>query len=235
MTPEQIHAHLRAKLDGKQGDEPGGKIAPLSPANKDAFLVVKAQDLLEICALLKADPELAMDCLMNLGAVDWMKKGKVDVNQIEIVYHLYSYAKRHAFILKVVQDRTAPSVPSVNPLWKAADWLEREQYDLLGIQFTGHPDLRRIMMPDDWIGHPLRKDYAETGSWHNISTTRESPLDGFVRMDELKKKLAASRAESALTAATAAAAAAAPVAAPALAAGASATSAPAEPKKELPQ
>ena len=222
MTPEQIQAHLVTKL--------GDKIGPLSPANKDAFLVVKAEHLVEICTLLKSDPELAMDCLMNLGATDWMKKGKVDVNQIEVVYHLYSYSKKHAFILKVVQDRAAPVVPSVNPVWKAADWLEREQFDLLGITFTGHPDLRRLMMPDDWIGHPLRKDYAETGSWHNISTTRESPLDGFVRMDELKKKLAASRAETA----KAAAAAAAPAVAPPPATAASAA-APAEPKKELPQ
>ena len=230
MTPEQIQAHLASKL--------GEKVGPLSPANKDPFLVVKAEHLLELCALLKSDPELAMDCLMNLGAVDWMKKGKVDVNQIEVVYHLYSYSKKHAFILKVVQDRAAPVVPSVNPVWKAADWLEREQFDLLGITFTGHPDLRRLMMPDDWIGHPLRKDYAETGSWHNISTTRESPLDGFVRMDELKKKLAASRAETAKAAAAAATpatpAAAAP-AAPTPAAPTPAAPTPADAKKELPQ
>jgi NADH-quinone oxidoreductase subunit C len=210
MTPEQIQAYLAGKL--------GEKIGPLSPANKDAFLVVKPEHLLEICALLKSDPELQMDCLMNLGAVDWLKRAKADVNQLEVVYHLYSYSKRHGFILKVQLDRNlpAPTVPSVNPVWKAADWLEREQFDLLGIVFSGHPDLRRLMMPDDWVGHPLRKDYAESGSWHNINTTRESPLDGFVRMDELKKKLAASKAESAAAAAVPAPAAApAPVPAPA--------------------
>jgi NADH-quinone oxidoreductase subunit C len=217
MTPEQIQAHLAQRL--------GEKIGPLAPAAKDPFLTVKAADLVEVCTRLKSDPELQFDCLMNLGAVDWTKKGKADVNQIEVVYHLYSYSKKHAFILKVVLDRGAPEVPSLVPLWKAADWLEREQYDLLGVAFTGHPDLRRIMMPDDWTGHPLRKDYAEGTSWHNISTVRESALDCFVRLDELAKKLHASKAESA------------PKAAPAPAAPAPAAPAPpaAEAKKELPQ
>jgi NADH-quinone oxidoreductase subunit C len=145
---------------------------------------------------LKEDPELAFDCLMNLSGVDWPKK-----NQIEVVYHLWSYSKRHSFILKCQLDRAKPEIASIESVWKSADWLEREQYDLLGINFTGHPDLRRIMMPDDWIGHPLLKDYKEQPEWHNITTTRDSPLDGFVRLDELRKKAAAAGAESAAPAA----------------------------------
>ena len=77
--------------------------------------------------------------------------------------------------------------------------LRVEQFDLLGVQFQGHPDLRRIMLPDDWIGHPLRKDYQEGSDYHHISTTRESPLDGFVRLDEMKKRAAAKTAEAAAT------------------------------------
>jgi NADH-quinone oxidoreductase subunit C len=183
MTSEEIHQRLAAKF--------GDRASALVPAKMDAFAVVQAADLVALCEYLKADPDLAMDCLMNLGAVDYPKR-----NQIEVVYHLFSYQKRHAFILKVQLDRAAPEVDSLEPVWKAADWLEREQFDLMGVVFKGHPDLRRIMMPDDWIGHPLRKDYKEETQWHNITTTRESPLDGFVRMDELKKKLAASKAES---------------------------------------
>jgi NADH-quinone oxidoreductase subunit C len=184
MTFDEIHQRVAAKF--------GDRISALSPAARDPFAVVQAAALPEICRFLKDDPDLKMDCLMNLGSVDYPKK-----DQIEVVYHLFSYAKRHAFILKVQLDRAKPEVPTLEPVWKAADWLEREQFDLMGVIFTGHPDLRRIMMPDDWVGHPLRKDYKEQAEWHNITTTRESPLDGFVRLDELKKKLAASTAESA--------------------------------------
>jgi NADH-quinone oxidoreductase subunit C len=176
MTSEEIHSALAAKFGAE-------KIAALSPANRDAFLVIQPADLVELCTYLKQ--ELGFDCLMNLSAIDWPKK-----NQIEVVYHLWSYAKKHAFILKLSLDRAAPEVASLYPVWKAADWLEREQYDLLGVIFTGHPDLRRIMLPDDWVGHPLRKDYKEEASWHNITTTRDNSLEGYVRLDEFKKKAA---------------------------------------------
>ncbi|HET9753980.1 MAG TPA: NADH-quinone oxidoreductase subunit C [Myxococcales bacterium] len=177
MNFEEIRQRLAAKF--------GERIGPLAPANKDAFVLVQAADVPEICRFLKEDPELSFDCLMNLSTVDWPKK-----NQIELVYHLWSYAKQHAFIVKAQLDRAKPEVASVEPVWKSADWLEREQYDLMGVQFQGHPDLRRIMMPDDWVGHPLRKDYAEQPQWHNISTTRENSLEGYVRLDELRKKAA---------------------------------------------
>src|SRR3954467_14008987 len=177
MNFEEIRQRLAARF--------GERIGPLAPANKDAFLLVQAADVPEICLFLKQDPDLSFDCLMNLSTVDWPKK-----NQIEVVYHLWSYPKRHAFILKVQLDRAQPQIATLEPVWKAADWLEREQFDLMGVVFEGHPDLRRIMMPDDWVGNPLRKDYAEQPQWHNITTTRENSLDGYVRLDELKKKAA---------------------------------------------
>ena len=177
MTFEEIHQRLAGKF--------GAAIGPLAPANKDAFAVVPAADIVAICRYLKDDPDLSFDCLMNLSSVDWPKK-----NQIEIVYHFWSYAKRHSFILKVALDRAAPAIASIESVWKAADWLEREQFDLMGVQFDGHPDLRRIMMPDDWVGFPLRKDYKEQPSWHNITTTRENSLEGYVRLDEFRKKVA---------------------------------------------
>ena len=215
MTPEEIQACLAAKF--------GDAVGPLQPANKDPWVEVKPAALPEVCAFLKADERLRFDCLMNLSAVDWPKQ-----NQIHVVYHLFSYARRHGFILKAKLDRAAPTIPTVEPVWKSADWLEREQFDLLGVQFEGHPDLRRIMMPDDWVGNPLRKDYAEQTQYHQISTTRESPLDGFIRLDEMKKRAAAKAAEEA--------AKAAPVPAPAASSAATATGAEAPaPKKELPQ
>ena len=215
MTPEEIHSALAAKF--------GESVSPLQPANKDPWVEVKSAAIRDVCAFLKSDAQLRFDCLMNLSAVDWPKK-----NQIHVVYHLFSYARRHAVILKVQLDRGSPVVPSVEPVWKSADWLEREQYDLLGVQFEGHPDLRRIMLPDDWVGHPLRKDYVEQADYHQISTTRESPLEGFVRLDEMKKRAAAAAAEEK--------AKSAPPAAPPPTQAAAATGAetPA-PKKELPQ
>jgi NADH-quinone oxidoreductase subunit C len=185
MTFEEIHKALAEKV--------GERVGPLMPAKKDASCVLKPDALVEVCQFLRDDPSLRFDCLMNLSAVDGFK----GQNVIRVVYHLYSYAKRHAFILKVELDRAAPSVASLYPVWKAADWLEREQYDLLGVTFTGHPDLRRVMLPDDWVGHPLRKDYKEPGDYHRISHVRESPLDGFVRLDELTKKTAAEKAAAA--------------------------------------
>ena len=184
MKPEEIQQSLAAKF--------GDAVGALQPANKDPWVEVKPAQVREVCAFLKEDPQLRFDCLMNLSALDWPKQ-----NQIHVVYHLFSYEKRHTFILKAKLDRAAPSLPSVEPVWKAADWLEREQFDLLGVQFEGHPDLRRIMLPDDWVGHPLRKDYAEQPQYHQISTTRESPLDGFIRLDEMKKRAAAKAAEEA--------------------------------------
>jgi NADH-quinone oxidoreductase subunit C len=174
-------AEIQQRLAARFGE----RIGALAPANKDAFLLVQAADVLEICRFLRDDPDLSFDCLMNLSTVDWPKK-----SQIELVYHLWSYAKQHAFILKAQLDRAKPEVSSVWTVWKSADWLEREQYDLMGVQFSGHPDLRRIMMPDDWVGHPLRKDYAEQPQWHNITTTRDNSLEGYVRLDELRKKAA---------------------------------------------
>jgi NADH-quinone oxidoreductase subunit C len=184
MTLAEIQQRLAAKF--------GERIGALSPANKDPFLVIAAGDLVEICRFAKEDEELAFDCLMNLSSVDWPKK-----NQIEVVYHLWSYSKRHAFVLKVLLDRAQPRIASVESVWKSADWLEREQFDLMGVQFEGHPDLRRIMMPDDWVGNPLRKDYAEQPQWHNITTTRDNSLEGYVRLDDLKKKAAEAAAAAA--------------------------------------
>jgi len=184
MTPEEIQQVLAGKF--------GESVGALQPAKQDPWVLVKPEALAEVCRFLKSDPRTQMDSLMNLTAVDWPKR-----NQIDVVYHLFSYPHRHVFILKVQLDRASPVVPSVESVWKAANWLEREQYDLLGVQFTGHPDLRRIMLPDDWVGHPLRKDYKEGSDYHHISTTRESPLDGFVRLDELKKRAAAKTAEAA--------------------------------------
>ena len=97
-------------------------------------------------------------------------------DRIEVVYHLFSYKHRHGAVLKVKLPRENPSIETVESVWKSANWMEREIFDLLGVTFEGHSDMRRILMPEDWIGHPLRKDFVEPAEYHGISTVRESPI-----------------------------------------------------------
>ncbi|MCU5399232.1 NADH-quinone oxidoreductase subunit C, partial [Bacillus pacificus] len=115
-------------------------------------LVVEPSKYYEVMELLRSHEELAFDYMSELHATDF-------VTHMEVYVHLFSYGKKHSVAMKVKLDREAPQVESVTALWKGADWPEREAYDLLGIVFKGHPNLSRILMPDDWIGHPLRKDY----------------------------------------------------------------------------
>ena len=120
---------------------------------------------------LKEKPELAFDCLSNLTAVD----RKAD-ETIDVYYHLHSYVHDHNLTLRARAPRLDPVLPTVAKVWRIGDWLEREAYDLMGVNFIGHPDLRRLLMPEDWVGHPLRKDFVEPEEYHGISTRRESLL-----------------------------------------------------------
>ncbi|HGA0509186.1 TPA: NADH-quinone oxidoreductase subunit C [Bacillus pacificus] len=115
-------------------------------------LVVEPSKYYEVMELLRSHEELAFDYMSELHATDF-------VTHMEVYVHLFSYGKKQSVAVKVKLDREAPQVESVTAIWKGADWPEREAYDLLGIVFKGHPNLSRILMPDDWIGHPLRKDY----------------------------------------------------------------------------
>ena len=159
-------ATIHARLTERFGDTVGALESGLDPA-----LRVPPASIVPVCEFLKHGPGLAFDCLSNQSGVDYPAR-----NEIEVVYHLFSYVERHAFTLKVSVARDAPSMPSVVPVWKTAIWQEREIFDLLGVVFTGHPDLRRILLPEDWVGHPLRKDFVEPTEYHGISTKRESML-----------------------------------------------------------
>lgn len=153
---------------------------------KDSFCKVKPDRWHDVAAILRDDAELKFDFLQCITAVDWPKK-----NIIEMVYHLYSYPLRHSFVVKAELPRDNPVIPSVVDLWGAADWNEREQFDLYGVGFSGHPDLRRILMPDDWPGYPMRKDYKEAADYRGMSTTRPNPLNLLVLYDKAppEKKL----------------------------------------------
>lgn len=169
LSSPEIYARLAARFEAK--------LLETVDREPDPFVVVEPGSILEIARFLRDEPELEMDCLSNQSGVDYR-------DRIEVVYHLFSYRHRHSAVLKVKLAREEPRVPSVETVWKSANWMEREIFDLLGVNFEGHPDLRRILMPEDWIGYPLRKDFVEPKEYHGISTVRESPM---IRLDGKKK------------------------------------------------
>lgn len=122
-------------------------------------LTVKKEQIVEVCRFLQEDPELAYVFLADLCGVDYFPREP----RFEVVYHLRSLKNHSRLRLKVALEGSQPSLPSVTPIWQGANWLEREAYDLCGIVFEGHPDLRRILTPDDMKDHPLRKDFPLRG------------------------------------------------------------------------
>ena len=122
----------------------------------DETVVIRREGLLETFRLLKGDPGLGFDFLSDLTAVDYLGKKEP---RFEVVYHLLSLAKNRRLRVKVPVAEGEPEVDSLTPLWRGANWLEREVWDMYGIRFRGHPDLRRILLYEEFRGHPLRKDY----------------------------------------------------------------------------
>jgi NADH-quinone oxidoreductase subunit C len=157
MDPKSIHEKLLARFAEKITGE---GLAAASP-----FAVVATDAIAEVAAFCKADPELAFDNLMCLSGVDYPKEKEP---RMEVVYHLYSYKHFHTFALKVFVPRENPSVPTVEGVWGVANWHERECWDMFGISFLGHSDPRRILLPDDWEGHPLRKDWQDPEYYHGL-------------------------------------------------------------------
>ena len=160
------------------GERFPGKVLEVSERKPDPFAVVDPASIVELGRFLRDDPEFAMDCLSNETGVDYK-------DRVEVVYHLFSYGHRHGCVLKVKLPRDHPEIATVEEIWRAANWMEREIFDLLGVNFTGHSDMRRILMPEDWLGYPLRKDFVEPLEYHGIATVRESPI---LRLDQQKKK-----------------------------------------------
>ncbi|MFA5865946.1 MAG: NADH-quinone oxidoreductase subunit C [Phycisphaerae bacterium] len=126
-------------------------------------VVVRAEKLVSVCEFLRDDEKLRFDLLRCVSGVDWMGK-----NLIEVSYDLISIRFGHALAVKVILDRAKPQVETVSGIWQAANWHEREAFDLVGVQFVGHTDLVRILMPEDWVGHPLRKDYQDPVEYHGL-------------------------------------------------------------------
>ena len=170
-------AYILANLDKKFGD----RIKAKNAEALDPFVVVEPQDLVAVCRYLRDDPQLRFDLLNCISGVDYLEPDPKKVAKAgfephtEVVYHLSSFSKRHRLVLKVLLPRwrdnqpgQLPELPSVTSIWRTADWHEREVYDLSGVWFHGHPDLTRILLAEDWEGHPLRKDYEYPLEYHGI-------------------------------------------------------------------
>ena len=160
MTPPQITARLQEKFSGQ--------ILAAFPDDKHPRIHIAAADLRPIAEFLHRDPQLKFDWMQSLSGVDYVGDDKMCV-----VYDLWSFDHRHLFAVKAYCPRDNPHVPSVADLWPAADWQEREAFDMFGIIFDGHPDLRRILCADDWEGFPLRKDYVFPREYHGIPASVE--------------------------------------------------------------
>ncbi|MBM4069759.1 MAG: NADH-quinone oxidoreductase subunit C [Planctomycetes bacterium] len=173
MTADQIIQTLEQKF--------GERIKSKNLEALDPFFVVEPGDLVEVCRFLRDEPALRFELLNCISGVDYCEPDPKKVAKagfephLEVVYHLSSFTHRHRLVLKLMLPRwkgdkpgDLPEVPSVTSIWSAADWHEREVYDLSGVWFTDHPDLRRILLSEDWVGHPLRKDYEFPLEYHGI-------------------------------------------------------------------
>ena len=157
MDSAAIHQRLSAQF--------GERITAFQGEVAQPWAVVAPEAIADVAAFCKSDPDLAFGNLMCLSAVDYPKETPP---RMEVVYHLWSYAHSHLFVLKALLPRESPALPTVENVWGVANWHEREAYDLFGITFTGHSDMRRILLPDDWIGHPLRKDWVDPDFYNGL-------------------------------------------------------------------
>ncbi len=157
----------------------GDQILRLVTETVDPWIEVQPESIAEVSRFLRDEPDLAFDFLNCISAVDYFDPKPRDAAafrpRIELLYHLTSLKHRHRLVLKTTLlrwknnvDGDLPELPTVSHIWPTATWHEREVFDLMGVRFLGHPDLRRILCPEDWVGHPLRKDYQMPEEYYGI-------------------------------------------------------------------
>ncbi|MDD2467038.1 MAG: NADH-quinone oxidoreductase subunit C [Desulfobulbus sp.] len=134
-------------------------------------VVVRGDRIVDMLRWLRDDESMQMNHLRSLCGVDNARRKDLGLSRFEVVYNLYSISLRQEIRIRAEVGDKEPVVDSVVELWPGADWLERETFDLMGIQFTHHPDLRRVLLPEDWVGHPLRKDYPLKGKEEWVGLT----------------------------------------------------------------
>ena len=154
MEAKEIFEKLKARF----GE---GVIEIVGEAPSDPFIKAEPGKVFDICLFLRDNDEMLFDYMVILSGMDYK-------DSLGVVYHLYSFRHKHRIVLKVILDRENPRVPSVENIWKSANWHEREAWDMYGIVFENHPNLIRILTPYDWEDHPLRKDYKTPEFYHDI-------------------------------------------------------------------
>jgi len=152
-----VAAGVKEKLAARFGEEG----FQLVEGAGEPFIRLPVERLREAVSFLRDDAELRFDSLLIVTGVDYP-------DHIDVVYHLRSYPNKATLALKVSVPREGGAVPSIADIHPAADWHERETFDMLGVRFEGHPNLRRILLAEDWDGHPLRKDYEAPDEYHGI-------------------------------------------------------------------
>jgi NADH-quinone oxidoreductase subunit C len=158
----QISTKLREKFPDS--------VVEASEFRGELTIVIRKEDIIPICRFLRDDPGLLFNYLSDLTAVDRLEREP----RFDVIYHLYSIKKSHRVRLKIKLGE-GESTESVTPVWSGANWFEREVFDMFGIKFDNHPDLRRILMPEDWEGHPLRKDFPLNQEEVQFSHNRNRP------------------------------------------------------------
>ncbi len=162
MSEPELAPTLAARTAALVRDRLGDAPIEVVEYRGEMTIILPVEHIVPVCQMLRDAPDLRYDFLADLTAVDWEDREP----RYDVVYHLLSMQTRAVVRLKVrvgAEGEDHPTVPTVTGVWPAANWCEREVYDLFGIVFTDHPDMRRILMPDDWTSHPLRKDYPLTG------------------------------------------------------------------------
>ncbi len=171
MQPGQENPPLSSDTGSEQQETPSPVVAALQrehsewiteviTAHNEVTIIVTREIIVAVCSYLKGDPETRFDFLADLCGSD---RGPEEEPRFEVNYHLFSTSKYHRVRLKVLLNEDDPHVQTVTGVWRTANWHERETFDLFGVIFVGHPDLRRILLPDDWQGYSLRKDFPLRG------------------------------------------------------------------------
>ncbi len=161
-TDSREEAQVESLVLQRLREQFGEALREVKVWRNETTVVLSPQDLVRVCRFLRDDPNMAFDLLSDVTAVDRLQLPQSSP-RYEVVYHLNSLQPWRRLRLKVRVD-DGEAIPTVTGVWETANWHEREVYDLFGVAFAGHPDLRRILMPDDWEGHPLRKDYPVEAS-----------------------------------------------------------------------
>jgi NADH-quinone oxidoreductase subunit C len=146
----------------------------------DVHIQVKKEDLVEFASFLKTDSRLEFDMLSDLFAVDYPRRPE----RIEVIYNFYSIKNNFRVFIKVRSRTDETEHPSLTPVYNSADWFEREAYDMFGLKFKNHPDLKRILNPDDWDGHPLLKDYPLRKRPEPEEINLDAP--GYIELDKIR-------------------------------------------------